>query len=279
MALAGIVAGGLTIGYTVAGYADRIDRFDRVEVPGTMEVELDGTGGYSIYHEYAGAYDDEHPFGGQQDPLDQILVPSPTVTVTNPSGDEVELETYDTKVSYDTSSHEGIGLYTFHVDDPGTYVVETSGETAPGGSEIALGRGVSTGVITGVITGVLVGFVGVVAGVVIAIVLAVRRGRNRRSSSPGASPGAPTYPIYGAPAAWPPGYATQPPPMRPADAPPRPGPPPPPPGPPNTPMSTEHGQPGPPTSAAAPPLRDPPSLRAQDWSRDDVPLPWSRDQR
>jgi hypothetical protein len=276
VALAGIAAGGLTIGYKVAGYADRIDRFDRVEVPGTIEVELDGTGGYSIYHEYAGAYDDEHPFGDQQDPLDQILLPTPTVAVTNPSGDEVDLETYDTKVSYDTSSHEGIGLYTFHVDDPGTYVVETSGETAPGGSEIAVGRGVSTGVITGVITGLLVGFVGVVAGVVIMIVLAVRRGRNRRSQS---RPGPQPYPTYGALASWPPGYAMQPPPMRPAEAPPQPSAPPPPPGEPNTPTSTEPGQPRATPSAAAPPHGDPPSLRAQDWSRDDVPLPWSPDQR
>jgi hypothetical protein len=325
VAAAGLVAGGVVIGRTATGYGDRIDGFDRVEVPGTMEVELRGTGGYSIYHEYEGAFDEEQPFGEDLDPRDLLLVPTPTVTVTDPSGDEVSLAGYETKVSYDADTHEGIGLYTFRVDNPGTYEVEASGDTAPTGSVIAVGRGVSTGVITGVITGLLLGFVGVVAGVVIAIVLMVRRGRNRRAQ---ASPPPSPYASFGPPAAWPQGYGTQPPPVQPAvpaqpsgtaaqpvpvpgappaDAPPQPSAPLPDAPQPSAPSSVEPAQPGPPPppsppapSATAPPphragpgtettlaarsrpvsspaFRDPPSLRSRDWSRDDVPLPWSPD--
>jgi hypothetical protein len=307
VAAAGLVAGGVVIGRTAIGYGDRIDGFDRVEVPGTMEVELRGTGGYSIYHEYEGAFDEDQAFGEDLDPRDLLLVPRPTVTVTGPSGDEVPLEGYETKVSYDADTHEGIGLYTFRVDDPGTYEVVASGDTAPTGSVIAVGRGVSTGVITGVITGLLVGFVGVVAGVVIAIVLMVRRGRNRRAQ---ASPPPSPYASFGPPAAWPAGYGMQPPPVPPADAPLQPSAPLPDALPPSAPSSVEPAPPGPPPprpppppppSATAPPpdsagrgtgpalaaqsrpvspppaFRDPPSLRARDWSRDDVPLPWSPD--
>jgi hypothetical protein len=342
VALLGVVAGAVVIGRTVIDYGDRIDGFDRVEVPGTMNVELGGTGGYSIYHEYDGAYDEEAPFGEEVDPRDLLLVRRPTVTVRDLSGNELALEAYDTKVSYSTDLYEGIGLYTFHVDDPGTYEVETSGDTAPGGSVIAVGRGVSAGVITGVITGLLIGFVGVVAGVVTAIVLAVRRGRNRRSQMrSGLPPGLPPYATYGPPMAWPPaGYGMQPspsgpgvpgapggpmppdqpapgptgpppldaPPQRPAAPPPSPPPapqppsgdtpsqpgsppaePPPPsvvaapPAPRHTDTEPDRGPAAPPSptgsAPAAPPFRDPPSLRARDWSRDDLSLPWSPDQR
>jgi hypothetical protein len=277
VAAAGLAAGAAIIATTAIGYGERIDGFDRVEVPGTMEVELSGEGGYSIYHEYAGAYAPDDPFPA----------PSPRVDVQDPSGEQVPLDVYDSRVGYSTPTHEGIGLYTFRVHTPGTYEVDTSGDTAPGGSLVAVGRGVSTGVITGVISGLLVGFVGVVAGAVIAIVLAIRRSRCRRQL-PAQPPGPWPYAMAGAPSPWSPAPPAPPPPPRPPqDAAPRavrpPAPPPPrrdaAPPPPSPQSSAASLAPGPPPARPVSAFRDPPSLRARDWSSDDLALGWSPDER
>jgi hypothetical protein len=279
VAVAGIVACFGLIGFTALNYSDRIDGFDRTAVPGSMEVELTSTGGYSIYHEYAGAYDaDQRSFD------DPLFTPPPRVTVTDPSGDEVLLDVYDTAVTYDSGTHEGEGAFTFSVDEPGVYEITAEEETAIGGSTIAVGRGVGSGLVGGVIAGVLLAVVGVVSGGIMAIVVGVRRSSSRRRMLATAGP------MY--PGAWglmaPPPMGQPPMGQPPIGQPPMPGaapapwgapppaptpPPPPAPPPPAPPMPRDT----PPTDHRATAI-DPPSLRGSgDWSRSDVPLPWSAD--
>ena len=94
IALVGIIAGVVMIVRGITGYESAIEDFDRADLPATLEVEISETGGYSIYHEYDGAYD-------------EIFATPPEVTVTDPSGDDVPLDDYDTSVTYSADGHEG----------------------------------------------------------------------------------------------------------------------------------------------------------------------------
>jgi hypothetical protein len=173
-AVAGVVAAVGIVGAVVVAvvgveaYTDRIEGFDRADLPATLQVEITETGGYSIYQEYTGAYDG-------------FFRPSPEVTVTDPSGGPVALDRYDASVTYHAAGHEGRGEYTFEATETGTYTVTASGST---GSAVAVGRGIGTGLFTSIGAALLLGFGGVVAGAVIAIVVGVRRSRARRALLP-----------------------------------------------------------------------------------------------
>jgi hypothetical protein len=220
LALGGLVAGVVIIVRGVVGFQDRVEDFDRGDVPVTLEVTIADTGGYSIYHEYEGA--DE-----------EFLAPEPDVSVIDPSGDDVPLERYDGTVTYAVGRHEGEGIWTFDADEPGVYEVTATGDTGTG---IAVGRGLGAGLVGAIVGGIAVGFVGVVAAVVLAIVVGVRRGRSRRALLPPprfSGWGAPPPPGWGAPPPPPPTWWTGPPPPTapgpvrptPTDAPTRPPPP------------------------------------------------------
>ncbi len=170
IAVVGVIAAVVVLVSGVMGYVDRIDEFDRADLPATLEVEITDTGGYSIYHEYEGAYDGFSRF-----------VADPDVSVTDPSGEAVDLEPYSGSITYEAGGHEGEGLYTFDAEVPGTYEVTASGDP---GSGIAVGGGVGRGLVAAIAGGLAIGFVSVVAGAVIAIVVGVKRSQNRRALRP-----------------------------------------------------------------------------------------------
>lgn len=212
MAVVGVIG---AIALWVTGgvrFAETIEDFERVSVPGTREVHLDETGGYSIYH--------EHELGFDEDSPTSYLPPEPSVTVTDPSGDPVMLDRYTTEVTYDTSGHEGEGLYTFDADETGTYRVTVEGDSASA-SVVAVGRGVGRGILWTVVSGLVVGFVGVVGGGVLAIVVGVKRSGSRRRLRANWNPPRPPGGGWGAPpGAWgpppaAPGWGPQPPPGQP----------------------------------------------------------------
>lgn len=190
--LAGLVAGiGIVVAIvlwvrTVTGYLDKIDDFQRIDIPGEGTVTLEETGGYTIYHEYPGADDD---FFGPD---------IASITVTAPDGSGVDLRDYSSTVTYSGSGHDGIALFSFTADEAGAYAVSVDGD----GGELAVGRGLGGGIVGGIVGGLVVGFVGVVAGIVIAVVVGVQRGRNRRRRQVWGRP-PPGPPGFGAPAGAP----------------------------------------------------------------------------
>jgi hypothetical protein len=199
VAAAGIVLGVVLLVKGIVDFQDRIDDFTRADLPATLSVEITDTGGYSIYHEYEGAYDDDY-----------FLTSEPQVTVTDPSGDQVFLDRYDSSVTYSAGGHEGEGVFTFDADETGTYEVVASGEA---GNGIAVGRGVGRGLVGAIVGGLSIGFVGVVAAIVIAVVVAVKRGRSRRALMPPpafSGWGAPPPPGWGGPLGPQPGWGGQP---------------------------------------------------------------------
>jgi hypothetical protein len=193
LALAGIVGGIALLWTGVTRVTDRVDDFTRIAVPSSGEVSIDDPGGYSIYHEYFGAGDDDD-FGDSQ--------ATPGVTVTDPSGAEVALRSYTTSVTYDFGGHEGEGVFTFEAEEAGTYQVTTTGDST---STIAVGPGIGRGLVSSIVGGLAVGALGVIGGIVLAIVTGVRRSSSRRKlnaarwrqQGPPGMPGAP-----GAPGGW-----------------------------------------------------------------------------
>jgi hypothetical protein len=312
IAVVGVTAAVVVFVVGITGYVDRIEDFARADLPATLEVEVTDTGGYSIYHEFDGAYDGASRF-----------LSDPDVSVTDPAGEAVDLDRYSGSITYEASGHEGEGLYTFDAEVPGTYEVTASGDA---GSGIAVGRGLGRGLVAAIVGSLAIGFVAVAAGAVIAIVVGVQRSRNRRALRPapgfggwGPPPGPVAAGGYGSPDYGPgpaaygsgpagpatPGTYGQPPPPPPPAPPPAPtdaapAPSDAPPG--STPADAPAprdappaggvpgvspaigvagtGAPGPIASmlpgGAGRTAADPPSLRAPvDWARPDVPLPWS----
>ena len=217
VAIAGIAVGMAVIVRGAVGLGDRVEDLDRAVMPTTLEVEITDAGGYSIYHEYDG-------IGSVQ------VRDEPDVTVTDPSGRDVVLRSYRATVTYNMRGHNGVGVYTFRADEPGTYEVQASMPFSSSGRDlIAVGPGIGSGLAVAIASGTALIGLSVIAGIVIAIVVGVTRGRRRRAAMPPPVVGwAP--PGQWAPPSWPPGpaapgswpYPPPPPPPVPATAPPPP---------------------------------------------------------
>jgi hypothetical protein len=183
IAVGGMVAGLVMIVDGVNTVLDAVTDFDRTDVPGTVQVTIDEPGGYSIYHEFAGAGD---PDTGDL-PFVDPPVPPPEVTVVGPAGEDVEVSGYDTLVTYAQGNLEGRGLYTFDAGEAGVYEVTADGAA---GSGIAVGRGMGDigaeavfSVFGGFLGGTIVAAVGVIIGAILAIAVGVARSRSRRRST------------------------------------------------------------------------------------------------
>ena len=109
-------------------YSTTIEDFARVDVGESRTIEIDGTGGYTVFYE-PGVSDETHP-GGER--------PAPTVTLTDPSGNPVTLVDYDSLGTYGSSGYVGIAIDTFQVPEPGRYELATSDQVLSG--TIAVGR-------------------------------------------------------------------------------------------------------------------------------------------
>jgi hypothetical protein len=163
LVIAGISVG---VGLIVSGirtYVDKVEGFQRFEAPGSLAVNL-AEGGHSIYFERPGL-DDDDPF------------PPISVSVTDPEGDEVDLDRYDTDVSYSVSGHDGRGAWTFDADDPGTYQVRADGS----GGEVAVGRGIGARFAGSVVAGVGLLLLAPVLGAIVALVTFLRRSKAKRA--------------------------------------------------------------------------------------------------
>jgi hypothetical protein len=212
-ALVGLVVGVVVIVRGVTRYADRVEDFERAAMPTTLEVEISEPGGYSIYHESDGFLSEG--------------VREPEVEVTDPSGGDVVLRTYDSEVTYDVSGYHGIGVYTFRADEAGTYEVDASMPFATGSDDvIAVGPGVGEDLAVAIVAGIALIGVGIVGGIVIAVVVGVMRGRSRRAQMPAPVVAYGPPGPWGAPG-WPPGPASGPGPGTTWSYPPPPPPPPP----------------------------------------------------
>jgi hypothetical protein len=166
LAVFGIVAGIALIVAGVRSYIDKVEGFERVDVPGSAEVSLEDDGGYSIYYERPGL--------DSEDPL-----PSISVAVTGPDGSAVDLDRYSSDVSYSVSGFDGRGVFTFDADQPGAYRVRTDGSQG----QVAVGRGIGARFAGAVVAGVATLLLAPVLGAVVALMTFLRRSRAKRAQA------------------------------------------------------------------------------------------------
>jgi hypothetical protein len=162
--------------------------FQRVPIPGQGEVSLDKPGGYTLYFE---------GLNGAEIPPFRVLLSSVD------GGEEVPIRADDGASTYNwqAGGRAGRPIGTFHVDVPGRYLLQTTGESQAIPATVAVGPGIGEGLFRPLaltVTAALTLFLG---GVALMVVVAVRRHRARRLQ-----PGSTTQPgtrRYGAtPAGW-----------------------------------------------------------------------------
>jgi hypothetical protein len=165
LTVAGIAAGVVLIVSGIRSYIDKVEGFERFDVPGSGELVLDD-GGYSVYWERPG-FDDDDPG------------PSLTVSIAPVDGGEpLDLDRYDVDVSYSVSGHDGRGMYTFSVDDPGRYRIRSDG--TPG--EVAVGRGIGSRFAGSLVAGVGTLLLAPVLGAIVALITFLRRSKAKRAA-------------------------------------------------------------------------------------------------
>jgi hypothetical protein len=164
----GLAVPGVLIVLGAVGFVDRVDGFQRVDVPGSAEVRL-GAGGYVLYYEAPGL--DSESGGTSVPPLD--------ITLRSPTGEVLPLSDYDGGFTYSIGSHDGRAIGTVQVNDPGTYRL-TVAERPGSAGVVAVGRGMGRWIVGLVLAAVLSFFLFFAAATVIAVLTAVRRGRSKR---------------------------------------------------------------------------------------------------
>ena len=144
------ILGVVVIVRSAIGFADKIDDFRRVEVPGTATIALEA-GSYTVYAEGIGGAD---------------------VTIRQPNERIVELRRYSSEITYDVGSHHGRGAFSFRAPVAGRYFVSTTGQP---GAIVAIGPGLGSGLVAGILGGIGLIVAGIAFAIVGSIVVAVRR--------------------------------------------------------------------------------------------------------
>ena len=162
----------------VIGFVHRVDDFQRVPLGRQGSVVFEDTGGYTLYY--------EQRFSSEG------RVPGFDLALESEGGDPVPLSEYDSDVTYDVGLRHGRALYSFRIDEPGSYVLRVGspdGREGATGEVVAVGRGLGRGLVVRIITAALVGLLGLAAGAVLIIVTAVKRhaARTRPPPPPGPS--------------------------------------------------------------------------------------------
>ncbi|MFC9435587.1 hypothetical protein [Nocardia sp. NPDC057030] len=158
------VFGGLGLGiFGITQTAGKIDDFQRVAVPGSGDVRLTETGGYTVYFEG--------------------LSGRVNIVITDPGGSAVPLTKYDAAVNYSFGKHSGEAAFSFEAKQPGTYHLTTKGDS---GGAVAVGRGLGDSFVFQLFAAFGIGGGGLILGLVVIIVVAVKRsGSKRRAAQAG----------------------------------------------------------------------------------------------
>jgi hypothetical protein len=165
VAVLAIAAGIALIVVGIRDYIDKVEGFERIDVPASAEVALDD-GGYSIYFERPGLDSED-------------ALPSISVAVTAPDGSPVDLDRYSADVSYSVSGFDGRGVFTFDADQPGSYRVRTDGSEG----QVAVGRGIGARFAGAVVAGVATILLAPLLGALLALVTFLRRSRAKRAQA------------------------------------------------------------------------------------------------
>ena len=127
----GLVGGTFFVVTLYTGIKNLNDSMIRFKVPGSKEIELKGTGEYTIFHEYRSTFDGEIYNSG--DNVSNLLV----TVMEKSSGTEIPLSPPSGRTTYNIGGQAGYSLFNFRVTTPGVYIF--TGQYRDGeGSEVIL---------------------------------------------------------------------------------------------------------------------------------------------
>jgi hypothetical protein len=190
----------------VAGFfrmSDTIEGFGRFAFDSDVDgwtVEFENSGTYTIYYEWESEVDGR-TISGDEDPPRGL-----EITVTDESGEEIELDERDVDETYELPDFSGRALYEIDIDESGSFRFDVqTREENPDDFAIAIGKGALASIVPFVLGGVGVGLLGVILGVLMIVITLVKRKRFKRRAAASASAYLPGYGPY-AGAGWgPPG--------------------------------------------------------------------------
>ena len=173
VALIGVTGAMLWFVLGLLSLSHQVKGFQRVPVDGEpRRVNLLRTGSYTAYY--------EPPFGDGSGSDVSI-----NAQLTRPEGGSVPLSRYDGDLTYDIGGHSGRAVFTFRIDQPGTYHLQSSSSE---GGELALGTGVGRRLVSSIVGAFAIGVAGLAIGLPLVIVTAVRRHSARRRGAPARYP-------------------------------------------------------------------------------------------
>lgn len=183
------------------GISNVVDDFERVPADGGGTISLDGDRNYVIYVEE-----------------DDVFGSGVRVRLSDPDGNDVDIDTYATELTYDSDGRSGRAVFTFRSGEPGDYTLTAEG---PRDVELAVGSSVAGDLVRTIAIPFVLGGLGLLVGVLLLVVTLVRRSgaKKRRAAAATPSTHAPGPAGYGPPPGFPPGLG---PPGPPPSAPPPP---------------------------------------------------------
>ena len=146
----------------------------QILVPGVAELQLEETGGYTIFHETSATVDGRYYASEDVSGL--------AVNVTGPDGRAVEVRAPAVTTSYEFGGREGRSILAFDAQEPGSYRLSAEYPVGSGGEvvlAVARGLGRRLGLTLAITLGLAFGASGLAAA--LAAVTFLRRYRARRA--------------------------------------------------------------------------------------------------
>jgi hypothetical protein len=153
------------------------ERMMRVAVPGTLQLALDQTGTYTIFHEHRSVLD------GQVYAVDGVM--GLRIAVRSNATSELLPLRSTAGANYAFGSYAGRSLFDFEIDAPGTY--ELSASYADGRDQprtvLAVGRGFVGDLLTTVLLSLVAAFTGAGLATTLAVVVFLKRRKVLKGSA------------------------------------------------------------------------------------------------
>lgn len=164
----GLVVAGLVLFSRLQGLGDELQQ---VMVPGEVELSLDRSGTYTIFHEY------ESMVEGRYYSSPETITGLAVRVTSGARGTPVELRAPPVRATYSFGGRSGVSIFSFDIEGPGRYRVSAGYPDARTEPRIVLtvGRGFVTGLVRTILGAIGIAFGTFAIAGAIAVVTFVKR--------------------------------------------------------------------------------------------------------
>lgn len=158
------VVGAISVGVAgIVRMSNTVNQFQRVDVPGSGDLQLAAGRGYTVYFEYPDASSDGLP--------EEVRA-----RLVDPAGQVVQMQKYGSQVTYQFGNHAGRAGFSFQSGQAGTYHLTTLGGP---GVTLAVGGGLGSSIAGTILIAGLIGVIGFLVGLATILTAVIRRSRSR----------------------------------------------------------------------------------------------------